>query len=249
MCKNNPQEQSFFGKIKDAFSLKLNSALADYNAIRPHIEKLTLQNEADQGALIEGPTAMVKNRLNGAYALYQSPQAFYRAGVSGFMWGSYFAQNKDLTSDVHHSGMTAIYSHLWPLSVHGIATAAVTGMSVSTGGLKELEAQAKIRYEQKRNALVVSTGLSVGVTQVFKQAGTYMKTDLQRFMLRGAKGSWQVTGMMGLFYGLSRLNDSMDDCGVFGVALKEKRDKFFAAGEDSTRNDFELVVKDPVLKG
>ena len=173
MCQDTPEEQSFFRDLQNRFTTSFNSAIQDYNALRPHIDQLIQQNSAYRGAMIEGATSMITNRINGAYALYRSPQAFYNAGLSGFKWAYYFARNNDLNSDVRHAGMAALYSHMWPLSLRGVATVAVTGVDMSRGGVQELEEHVRTRYEQQRNALIFSGGLSMGLTQVFKQAGVF----------------------------------------------------------------------------
>lgn len=247
MCKDTPQEQSFFRRLQDSITGSLNAALQDYNALRPHIDRLALQNASDRGAVIEGAASMITNRLNGAYALFRSPQAFYNAGLSGFKWAHYFARNTNLNSDVRHAGMAALYSHMWPLSLRGVATSAVTGVDVSRGGVQELQGHVRTRYEQQRNALVVSGGLSMGLTQVFKQAGTVVHTDMQRLMLRRAMHTWQVTGLVAFCYGLSRLHNTMEDSGVFGTHLKAKRDAFVSDSPIPAQQEFEGAVKDPVV--
>lgn len=249
MCKDTPKEQSFFRELQNKFTVSLNEALRDYNVLRPHIDRLAQQNTANRGPLIEGAASMITNRMNGVYALYNTPQAFYNAGLSGYQWAWYFTRNNDLNSDVRHAGMAALYSHMWPLSLRGVARVAVTGFDVSTGGAQELEEQVRIRYEQQRNNLVVSGGLSMGLTQIFKHAGTVVQSDTQRLMLRGAMRTWQVTGVVGLCYGLSRLHDTMEDSGAFGKYLKEKRDTFTMRTPNPALKEFEDAAEDSVVKG
>jgi hypothetical protein len=186
MCEDTPEERSFFSRLQGTITNSLNSALADYNALRPHIERLEAQNEADRGAIVEGATSMITNRVNGAYALYKSPQAFYNAGLSGFKWAYYFSRNDNLNSDVYYAGMAALYNKLWPLSLAGVVTVSTTGLDLATGGTQELRDHVRKRYEQQRNALVVSGGLSLGVTQVFKHVGSVVQTDMQRMMVRAS---------------------------------------------------------------
>jgi hypothetical protein len=248
MCKDTPKEQSFFRDLQNKLTTSFNGALQDYNALRPHIDRLAQQNAANRGPVIEGSTSMITNRVNGAYALYKSPQAFYSAALNGYQWAYYFTRNNDLNSDVRHAGMAALYSHMWPLSLRGAAIVAVTGLNVSRGGAQELEEHVRTRYEQQRNALVVSGGLSMGLTQVFKKAGTVVQTDMQRLMVRSAMRTWQVTGVVGLCYGLSRLHNTMEESGVFGTYLKEKRDAFARVTPSPALKEFEDAAKDPVVK-
>ncbi len=247
MCQDTPEEQSFFRDLQNRFTTSFNSAIQDYNALRPHIDQLIQQNSAYRGAMIEGATSMITNRINGAYALYRSPQAFYNAGLSGFKWAYYFARNNDLNSDVRHAGMAALYSHMWPLSLRGVATVAVTGVDMSRGGVQELEEHVRTRYEQQRNALIFSGGLSMGLTQVFKQAGAVVQTDLQRRMVRSSMRTWQVTGLVGFCYGLSLLHNTMEGSGVFGSYLTEKRDAFISRTPNSELKSFEDAAKDAVI--
>jgi len=248
MCKDTPQEQSFFRQLQNSITGSLNRALEDYNVLRPHIERLARQNTSDRGAVVEGASSMITNRVNGAYALYRSPQAFYNAGLSGFNWAYYFARNDNLNSDVRHAGMAALYSHMWPPSLRGVATVSVTGVDVSRGGARELEEHVRTRYEQQRNALVVSGGLSMGLTQVFRRVGTVVQTDMQRLTVRSAMRTWQVTGLVGFCYGLSRLHDTMEESGEFGTHLRERRDAFVSRRPAPEQSEFEDSVKDSVIK-
>jgi hypothetical protein len=68
----------------------------------------------------------------------------------------------------------------------------------------------------------------MGITQVFRYAGNYVQTDMQRMILRTSMRTWQVTGIVGLCYGLSRLDGAMEESGVFGSNLRQRRDAFLA---------------------
>jgi hypothetical protein len=224
------EERSFWTSAQEWFTRSFNSVIDDYDALRPHIDRLALQNAAYSGAFTEGATAMIMNRVNGAYALYRSPTAFFNAGVSGFRWANYFSRSPSLRMDVHDSGMAAFYSHL-TFSFRGIATAVVTGVNVSRR-VNEIENQVAIRYQQQRNQLLFSAGLSIGVTQIFRRAGAVVQTDIQRMMVRSAMRTWQMTGVVGICYGLSRLNQTMEETGVFGATLRQRRDAFGDAGNE-----------------
>ena len=184
MCKDTPEERSFFTGLQRTLTNSFNSVLSDYNALRPHLDRLKAENQADRGALVEGATSVITNRVNGAYALYRSPQVFCNAAVSGFKWAYYFSGNKELNRDVYAAGMAALYAKMWPPSPGGLLTFGVTGHDLATGGAQEFRDQVRRRYEQQRNALVVSAGLSFGVTQVFKYVGSVVQTDMQRMMVR-----------------------------------------------------------------
>lgn len=185
---------------------------------------------------------MITNRVNGAYVLYKSPQAFYNAGLSGFKWAYYFSLKDNLSNDVRDAGMAALYSHLWPLSLTGITKVAVTGWDVSRGGGNDLAVQAQIRYEQQRNALLASTTFGLLITQVFKKVGTVVRTDMQRTMVRGAMRTWQGTGILGICYGLSLIHKTMEDSGVFGSELTKNRDDFIARAPSPELKEFKNAL-------
>jgi hypothetical protein len=244
MCKEEKEVQGYFSALYDRLAGALNGNLQEYNKLRPLIEKLAQQNAGYRGPIVEGASSMISNRINGAYALYRSPRAFYDAGLSGFNWAYYFYRSGNLNNDVRDVGMSVVYSHLWPLSFSGIVTAGVTAVNLRRGGAKELAAQAQTRYEQQRNALVASATGSMAITQLFKQVGNVVQTDLQRQMVKGAMRTWQISGIVGIFYGLSLINNTMEETGSFGSELKAKRDKFISSTSVPGRKELEDVAKD-----
>jgi hypothetical protein len=246
MCKDTPEEQTYFKQLQSSITSSLNNAFADYNMVRPYIERLQQQNADDRGALIEGATSMIRNRVNGVLSVYRSPEAFLNAGFSGWKWACYFARNPKLNDDVYNAGMFALYNKLWPPSLTGAVTVVTTGMDLSTGGAKEYKEQVLKRYEQERNALAVSVVLGMGVAQLLKYTGNVVQTDMARMLFRKALPAWNAAGALGLCYGLGRLHETMHETGDFGARLVEKRDAFCSANADPEESQFEDALRDHI---
>lgn len=242
MCKH-ADEKSYWEGLTNFLTRKLNANFQEYDLLRAHIDKLMLANNAYRGPLFEGATSMIMNRVNGAYTLYKSPQAFYNAGINGYKWAYYYSLSPALRDDVRDAGLSAIYSHLWPISLTGLAKATVTGYKAYNGSADQLALLAKQRVHQQRDALGVSVVMSMGITTILKKVGTYAKTDIQRVLVKGALRSWQVTALLGICYGLSRLDDTMRETGVFGSTLVTARDKFYLESPNPTIQQFETVLK------
>lgn len=241
------EERSFFQRLKDSITGSLNRASLDYNAIRPYLDRIAKQNASYQGAPVEGVTSMITNRVKGAYALYNSPLAFYRAGLSGFQWAQYFFGNSNLNNDVYDAGMDVLRNIDW--SLRGLATITVTGAYLKSGGRQEIESHVRTRYEQQRNALIVSATASMGVTKVLKTVGTVVQTDWQRITVRGAIRAWQITGLVGFCYGLSRLHEAMEEHNHFGMYLKKRRDAYLTMAPTPALREFEDAAREIVLYG
>ena len=219
------QMRHYFSGLQANLTNSFNQAIADYSVLRPHIDALAKQNAAYRGPLIEGSVSVITNRYEGLKALYRSPSAFYQSASSGLLWASYFASAKNLADDVQKAGASAVISHIRAPSFDGVAKILWTQIDLARGGAQELEAQVRTRYEQQRNALVVSTGVGIGVTQLLKKAGSLVHNDIQRLGVRIAQRTWQGTGLLALCYGLSRLNSSVEGSGVFASELRKSRDQ------------------------
>jgi hypothetical protein len=242
MCKDATQ-RTYFETLRHMLTTRFNANLQEYDMLRPHIDKLVLANNAYRGPALEGVISMLTNRINGAYTLYKTPQAFYNAGVSGYKWAYFFSLSPNLQNQVRDAGMAAIYSHLWPLSFTGLAKAAITGTNMAGGSTNELALQAQERVRQQRNSLLVSAGASMGITSMLKKVGSVVQTDMQRFVVRGVMRSWQMTGLLGLCYGLSRLDETMRETGVFGSELAASRDEFLATSPSPLLQQLEALWK------
>lgn len=243
MCKDSSGVRGFFAALRDQLTTKFNVDLQQYNSLRPHIERLTMQNGIYRGPVVEGASSMILHRVNGVRALYNSPQAFYNAGINGYKWAYYFTRSNNLNTDMRDAGMAALNSHLSPLSLSGIARFTVTGFDVLRGGGRELAGLTQLRYEQQRNALFASATLGMAVTQIFKTVGTVVQTDMQRMLARTAMRSWQVTGCLGICYGLSNIHQTMGETGIFGSRLMSARDAFVSGTPSSAQQEFAKILQ------
>lgn len=244
---NDAAEQSYFENLKNFLTTRFNANFQEYDMLRKHIEKLARENSAYQGPLLTGATSMIMNRVNGAYALYKSPQVFYRAGISGYKWAYYYSFSPTLRNDVSAAGAAAVYNQLWPISLTSLTKAAVTGGNIYKGSANQLTVLANERVRQQRDALGASVIFGMGVTSLLKQAGAVAQNDLQRLLAKGVLRSWQVTGLLGICFGFSRLDETMHETGVFGSTLRTARDNFYLTSPNPLIQQCETILKN--IKG
>ena len=199
----------------------------DYNEIdrlaRKMEERARLQRQ--RGPVVTGLQSMVLNRYHGLRTIRDLPE---KAG-EGAAWAYYFAMSPRLKQDVNG----AIFAWVKGITIaptwEGLWKAGIT----STFGTRRrhLDRVGNAAAENMRlqsQALGVSFVASMSISSLLKQVGKRSSNEYIRITAMRTRTVWQVTGVVGLMYGFSRIADTMQETGEFGKQLRTQRDTFNA---------------------
>lgn len=215
--------------FSDMFLKAFPQTAEKFNLLEKTQAKLDAQiaHEKRYPFLVSGLRGAFMNRYHGV----QEASHLLEQAQEGLCWINYLARcpEKKLKADVRRAGVEWAKDQLTLTpSLDGLRSLAINTAAYKRGDGDKIQESVETLATERTKNLAASSGVSIFVTQMLKTVGRTGKTEFIRQTARFARGPWQVTGMMGVIYGLAQIHDafSAPELGKFPATLKKDRDAF-----------------------